>query len=289
MSRFHILGAVALWASLAASTPSPQSLNSGLTILMDNDLQGMYESLIVLGGFAFAQLIVQTGSESPKVNSAVILLDSTSYDDAVAGCGALGEELWSPETATTSIQSNLNYLVYEGQATEQSMFWVAPNASSARAISAIGHVSPVNATSLTLPALCTQSAPLANSSIVDTSAKWQVSVRSNNEDLVGSVQGYPPLLLVYMCSRPFPGSHKIDMAAGFEIALPSVSMESDMPPSLSASPTLRSTRGTTPTLALYPLVIPAPRARPRAQRTACSSTFGPRSCRTPEPRITHPA
>lgn len=121
------------------------------------------------------------------MHSAVVLLDSTSYDDAVAGCESLSEELWSPENATTSIQANLDYLVYEGTATKHSQFWVAANGSSTRAISAAGHVAAVNS-SLTLPALCTQSAPLANNTNHDTSAGWRVSVSSNNEELVGSVQ-----------------------------------------------------------------------------------------------------
>lgn len=116
-----------------------------------------------------------------------MLDSSTPYDDAVAGCEALSEELWSPEDATTSIQANLDYLVYEGKATKQSQFWVAANGgSSTRAISATGHVSTVDS-SLTLPALCTQSAPLSSKSKYDTSADWRVTVHSNHEGLIGSV------------------------------------------------------------------------------------------------------
>lgn len=116
----------------------------------------------------------------------MILLSSTSYESAVAGCEALGEELWSPENATASIQSSLDYLVYEGKANETSQFWVARSSNSTYAISASGVVSAVN-TSLALAALCTQSAPLATVSETSTSSEWQISVHSNNEDLVGLV------------------------------------------------------------------------------------------------------
>lgn len=113
---------------------------------------------------------------------------STSYDDAVAGCEALSEALWSPEDATTSIQANLDYLVYQAKATASSRFWVAAaEGGSARAISAAGHVSVVVDPGLALPALCTQSAPLASASNYDTSADWRVSVHANDEDLVGLV------------------------------------------------------------------------------------------------------
>lgn len=105
----------------------------------------------------------------------------------MTGCEALSEALWSPENATTSIQANSDYLVYEGRATKQSHFWVvASGSNSTRAISATRHVSIFNS-SLTLPAFCTQSAPLASKYKYDTSAEWRVTVHSNHEDLVGSV------------------------------------------------------------------------------------------------------
>lgn len=40
MAVRNLFGALALVAPLAASTPSPASIGSGLTILLDNNLQG---------------------------------------------------------------------------------------------------------------------------------------------------------------------------------------------------------------------------------------------------------
>ncbi|PSR94379.1 Alpha/Beta hydrolase protein [Coniella lustricola] len=177
---------VALLVHVALATPSPASIHADLTILMNNDLQG---------------------TKSPYIDSAVILLSSSSYQDAIAGCKAIGEQLWSPDDVdnsekktsatspalTLSIQSSLNYLVYRGQADQNSRFWVAPSIDSSssgtlRTVSASGHVSEVHSSSangLTLATLCTQSAPLTTSSNTSTAERWQVSVHSNNEDLVG--------------------------------------------------------------------------------------------------------
>ncbi|KAI3399391.1 hypothetical protein diail_7118 [Diaporthe ilicicola] len=163
MALRSLLGACALLAPLAASTPSPASLNSDLTILLDNNLQG---------------------ASSPTADSGVIVLSPRTYQDAVSGCQALSEELWSPALGTASIQANLDYLVYEGRAEKDSRFWIAAQNNQTRALSASGNVTTVES-GQKLSVLCTQSAPFANSSSTDTSAKWQVSVHSNNEDLVG--------------------------------------------------------------------------------------------------------
>lgn len=102
----------------------------------------------------------------------------------MAGCEALSEKLWSPESAAASIQSSLDYLVYEGKATNSSQFWVAAQGQHTRAISASGRVATVDS-GHSLPALCTQSAPLANKSKTSNDSEWQVSVHANNEHLVG--------------------------------------------------------------------------------------------------------
>lgn len=119
----------------------------------------------------------------------------------MAGCEALSEGLWSPERATASIQSSLDYLVYEGKATKDARFWVAPQGNDTRAISASGQVAAVEPglASLRLPALCTQSAPLATKSKTSNDSAWQVSVHSNNEDLVGWVPNSMRILAYIQC------------------------------------------------------------------------------------------
>lgn len=128
----------------------------------------------------------QPGPGSTNANSAVLLLTSRSQKSAVEGCAALGETLWSPELKTASIQPNLDYLAFEGCAEDQ-QYWIASTQSSARTIDGKGHISNVKDSSANLPVLCTQSAPFSNSTFQDPSARWQVSVHSNNEYLTGYV------------------------------------------------------------------------------------------------------
>jgi hypothetical protein len=120
----------------------------------------------------------------------VIVLGRASLKDAIAGCQALGEELWAPELETASIQENLNYLFYQGTAKAETLFWIAAGSDGQnRAIDTGGNVSDVDS-GLRLPVLCAQSAPYSNATFTDTSEKWQISVHSNNQDIVGSVSAF---------------------------------------------------------------------------------------------------
>ncbi|KAK3379349.1 Alpha/Beta hydrolase protein [Lasiosphaeria ovina] len=155
--------AVTALIGLASGSPSPKSLQSDLTILINNDLQG---------------------SNSPYSTSGVIVLGRRSYDDAVAGCQALGEQLWSPELNTASIQSNLDYLKFQGKTNGSATFWIAAQGNATRGISLSGAVSPASST-LQLPALCSQTAPYSTGGSQDTSSQWRVTVDANNQTLTG--------------------------------------------------------------------------------------------------------
>ncbi|KAI1826250.1 cholinesterase [Xylaria intraflava] len=157
------LGLNLMCASGSVGVPSPNSLNSSITTLMTNDLQG---------------------PESPFANSALIVLDAQSFPHAARSCHALGEELWLPELGTSSIQINLDYLKYSEQYQELSRFWIGPEDSSARTLDLSGHVSPASE-ALELPVLCTQSAPFSTGSYQDNSERWQVTVHANNEYITG--------------------------------------------------------------------------------------------------------
>jgi hypothetical protein len=138
------------------------------------------------------------GPGSPNSNSAFLLLTSRFRAASAAGeCAALGEQLWAPELKTATIQPNLDYLASEGCADDE-QFWIAPAQSHARAIDLKGRISNADENTK-LPVLCTNSAPFSNSSFQDTSARWQVSVHSNNEYLTGYV--YLPLLSNLYCKK----------------------------------------------------------------------------------------
>ncbi|KAK1756146.1 Alpha/Beta hydrolase protein [Echria macrotheca] len=157
----------------AATAPSPGSLKTELTILVDNDLQGP--------------------SSPTSSSSGVILLGrKTSYTEAAAACQALGEQLWSPEinnNSAASIKPNLDYLVYQGKIRADSQLWIASQGdNTTRAIDGSGVVVTVPAAaaaSTKLNALCTSTAPFSTSKVQDTSEKWRVSVEANNQTLTG--------------------------------------------------------------------------------------------------------
>lgn len=107
----------------------------------------------------------------------------------------MGEQLWSPELKTASIQPNLNYYKYY-QGLNDSTFWIAPSQNGLsstspvipRTINTSGSITSISSSENNprkLPALCTQSAPYSTPSAQDTSAPYQVSVIANNQTLLG--------------------------------------------------------------------------------------------------------
>ncbi|KAI1393824.1 alpha/beta-hydrolase [Hypoxylon trugodes] len=155
--------ALAAFVVGAKAVPSPQTLDSSLTLLIDNDLQGV------------------DGSAS---KSGVLLLEARSLDAACKACKAVGEDLWSPESGIENIKKNLDYLKYVDSGSDDSRFWIASNNGSAQAIDLDGNTSRARP-DVELPVLCTQSAPFSNETSQDASEKWQVTVKSNNEVLTG--------------------------------------------------------------------------------------------------------
>ncbi|KAK4443943.1 Alpha/Beta hydrolase protein, partial [Podospora aff. communis PSN243] len=150
-------------ASLVVGVPSPSSLKSDLSILISNDLQG---------------------KSSPLANSGLILLSPTSYEDALAGCIALGEQLWSPSSNLSLVQPNLDYLLFQGKINATARFWVQGINAGFTAIDSTGKAGQADPASL-LPALCTQTAPYSSKGVQDTSEKWRVEVKANNQTLTG--------------------------------------------------------------------------------------------------------
>ncbi|OZJ03345.1 hypothetical protein BZG36_04204 [Bifiguratus adelaidae] len=155
------------WACLGLSAPfpsppSPITLGTDLTILINDDV---------------------LGQQSPSADSAVILLDPITASSAASVCAALGENLWSPELQTSSIQPNLDYITYEKKYPKNQRYWIAPSGNQQRAIDGSGNVASVNGNPK-LPALCTQSAPFSIPT-ANTSARWQVTVETNNQYITG--------------------------------------------------------------------------------------------------------
>ncbi|KAI1296158.1 Alpha/Beta hydrolase protein [Xylaria venustula] len=165
--RFAVLG-MFWWLNLLhaygiAGFPSPTFLNSSITSLITNDLQG---------------------TDSPFADSGLIILDARSFRSASTSCEELGEQLWAPELKTSDIQRNLNYLKYTEDYGRSPKFWIGPGNSTARSLDTNGKVS-VTPDAFELPVLCTNSAPFSYATSQDTSEKWRVTVQSNNDHITG--------------------------------------------------------------------------------------------------------
>ncbi|KAI1417669.1 alpha/beta-hydrolase [Hypoxylon sp. FL1857] len=145
------------------AVPSPQTLDSSLTLLIDNDLQGARGS-----------------ASSPGL----LLLEARSLKDAGEACAAVGEQLWSPELKIGNIQTILNYLKLVASDLSVSQFWIASKNRFTQAIDTNGSISQAKPDAK-LPVICTQSAPFSNETSQDTSERWQIKAKSNNETLTG--------------------------------------------------------------------------------------------------------
>jgi hypothetical protein len=71
-----------------------------------------------------------------------------------------------------------------GHALNYTSFWVASSDGPCAVTDIYGNVK-LSDCGLILPALCTQSAPFANSTYMDTSLKYQVTVNTGNQAVTG--------------------------------------------------------------------------------------------------------
>ena len=100
----------------------------------------------------------------------------------------MGEQLWSPELNTSSIQPNLDYLTFQGKYAGDQQYWIASSTNSSRAIDGHGDIANTSTTLSShaqLPALCTHSAPFSNSTYQNTTSQLKVTIHSNNEYITG--------------------------------------------------------------------------------------------------------
>ncbi|KAK3318741.1 Carboxylesterase family-domain-containing protein [Apodospora peruviana] len=155
--------------ALALVIPAVQALylGGGLTILTNNKLDG---------------------AENDG-NAAILVSQPSSYPAAKVACELLGELLWAPEESdfNDTLNKSLPYLQYQGIAPKEQLYWIAKwddQDEACRAINATGMVYDLDCRS-EVPALCTQSALVSNSTVNDNSMNWQVSQFIGNKQLTG--------------------------------------------------------------------------------------------------------
>ncbi|KAH7382860.1 cholinesterase [Cadophora sp. MPI-SDFR-AT-0126] len=145
------------------SDPTLSEYNADITLLIQDDLKG---------------------AANPLNKSGVLLLSAIPQKDARSACNAVGEQLWSPNMPTSSIQSNLDYLTYQGEYEANQDYLIAPDSDGPRAITGKGKFKKVSGDP-ELPVLCTQTAPFSNATYKNSSEKWQISVKTGGSLVTG--------------------------------------------------------------------------------------------------------
>lgn len=171
------------FAAVGAATPSPKTLKSDLTILIDNDLRGIPPSPLP------TDIIPDQspGATSSTSSSAAILLGAKkNQSDALAACQSIGEQLWSPQLNTTNIKRLLDHLVYQKRVDLTTQLWISPatGGNTTRTIDGSGKVTEVENSKL-LGVLCTQTAPYSSEKVTDTGERWRVGVQTGGLSLTG--------------------------------------------------------------------------------------------------------
>ncbi|KAK6543526.1 hypothetical protein TWF694_000272 [Orbilia ellipsospora] len=161
---------VALLCSLlgltgVGATPSVEDLDSALTILRDNDLYGQ---------------------DTTRTSDGILVEVGKSFQAAKKICSSLGESLWSPkaEDFAAGLNNTLSYQEYLGKFPHGQQFWVGSTGAACQAIDVKGRSHSLDC-NLKLPAICTQSAPLSNLSLVDTSPKFYISKKVGAQTVTG--------------------------------------------------------------------------------------------------------
>ncbi|KAJ9133725.1 Alpha/beta-hydrolase [Pleurostoma richardsiae] len=148
----------------------------------------LVEALYFGGGLTILSQNLLDGAQN-NGSAAILVSQPSTYTAAEAACKLLGELLWDPDTEdfNASLNSSLSYQLYQGLASEDQLYWISQpssDSSKCRSIDTNGTFHTLSCTTQ-LPTLCTQSAPVSNSSSSDSSAAWQVTQPVANSQFTG--------------------------------------------------------------------------------------------------------
>ena len=115
------------------------------------------------------------GSASSRLESLLVLSQPMDSSEAIQACRRIGENLWSPASADF-----LAYLAYQNMS---GLYRVANEACANITSTGLGSI--VRSCAQHHPAICTNSAPLANSTTVNNGTEWQVKVAGPNAAYIG--------------------------------------------------------------------------------------------------------
>ena len=152
-----------LWqlAPLQATSLNVSS-GGGITILTSNTLDGLL-SIVESCNYS---LTLWIGAQNTG-DGAILVNQPVSYNVTSSLCTQLSETIWSHNATkfNAGLDSSISGLVHTGNIREDQLFWVAssPNDGSCPGMDTSGRVQSLDC-GILLPVLCTQSAPVSNSS-----------------------------------------------------------------------------------------------------------------------------
>ncbi len=127
-------------------------------------------------------------TEANPTSAALLLRQPYNLGSATEACVTLGETLWSPADGAFSngLNQSLAYEVFAGRTSRCQLFWVqqASTGGKCQAIRVDGTMHDVDCLQK-LPVLCSQSAPPSTKTYADTSARFQVTQKVNDQSLTG--------------------------------------------------------------------------------------------------------
>ncbi|KAK6193953.1 hypothetical protein LQW54_011954 [Pestalotiopsis sp. IQ-011] len=122
-----------------------------------------------------------------QATGAILVNQPVSYSAAISSCAQLSESIWDLSAQfDAGLNTSISGLLFDGDITKDQLFWISSDqdADDCQGINTSGHAQRVDCES-ELPVLCTQSAPVSNSSYSDTSAKWQITHPVANSTFTG--------------------------------------------------------------------------------------------------------
>ncbi|EPS38636.1 hypothetical protein H072_7593 [Dactylellina haptotyla CBS 200.50] len=167
ISAVYCFGRAVAAPTTAGGAPAP--LTNSISILNDNDVW----------------------AESSKRTPSALLIENL-YDNegAAKACASFSEKLWTPPTANQGDKPHpiypLSYQVYLGKYSDKVAFRIAPSGDQkCRTVTANGEFG--NDCSISLPVLCTHTAPATTKDSINANAgvQYHVTVEAGNQQITG--------------------------------------------------------------------------------------------------------
>ena len=127
-------------------------------------------------------------TDADPASAALLLRQPYDLGSATEACTSLGETLWSPADGAfyNGLNQSLAYEVFAGRLPRCQLLWVQqPSAGEkCQAVRVDGTMHDMDCRQK-LPVLCSQSAPPSTKTYADTSARFQITQKVNDQTLTG--------------------------------------------------------------------------------------------------------